>query len=210
MIDMKENDAELLLLIKRCKRGNMIAFDTLMQKYQAAVFGYAFKLCNNYEDANDITNETFIKLIDVIKTFNEESRFKGWLFTVVKNIYIDRLRSEKKINVVSINEGEDGEQIEIKDEAPNPEILLIDEEKKKILHRLIDELPLIQRDPIRLFYLEGKSYQQISDILGTPMGTIKSRINRGIETLKDKFMEQYVHPRELPRGRQSSLPPPKK
>lgn len=210
-----QNEDEVKLLIKKCKKGDMIAFDNLMRLYQASVFGYVYKLCNNYEDANDITNETFIKLLSAINTFDEKSRFKGWLFTIAKNIYIDKYRAKKNHSYVSIDEGEDNTQIDIIDDTPNPEAHILDDEtnkdiilfKEKLSH-YIDELPVIQREPIKKYFLEGKSYEEISLELNVPKGTLKSRINRAKEKIKERFVEDFGKKKilELPFVRQSSLP----
>lgn len=210
-----QNEIEVKNIIKKCKRGDMIAFDKLMTLYQASVFGYAYKLCNNYEDANDITNETFIRLLSVINTFDDKSRFKGWLFTITKNIYIDKYRAKKAHNFVSIDDNEDNTQIDIIDDTPNPESHLLEDENnkdikffKEKLSGYIDELPVIQREPIKKYFLEGKTYEEISRELNVPKGTLKSRINRGKEKLKERFIEDFGKKKilELPFVRQSSLP----
>lgn len=206
---MTENDIILRNIIKKCKRGDMNAFDRLMSEYQAPVFGYAYKLCQNYEDANDITNETFIRVLESIKNFDMDGHFKGWLLKIVKNIYIDRFRSEKKRKYVSIDGDEENRAVEIVDETPNPMLQLLDEEKKQILRDMIDSFPEIHRQPLKLFYIEGKSYKQISEELGISMGTTKSRINRGMEMLRNKFINEYAE-RELPEKHIKSLPSPEK
>lgn len=205
----KTNITEFRLknIIKKCKAGDMNAFDTLMREFQSSVFGYAYKLCNNYEDANDITNLTFIKLLEAIKTYREDSHFKGWLLTIVKNTYIDMLRSEtNRKNAISIdNTDEEGGQMEIRDESPNPMTQILEEEKKEILRKIIDSLPQIHRQPLILYFVEGLSYKEISDKLGISMGTTKSRINRGTEILKNRFIAEYME-KELPKRETKSLP----
>ena len=205
---MEDKSIVLRNLIRKCKQNDMSAFDRLMNEFQSSVFGYAYKLSKNYEDANDITNETFVRVLDAIKSFQEGSHFKGWLLTIVKSVYLDRYRAEKKHQHLSL-EGGDESGIEIKDDSPGPDITLLDEEKKNILNDMINALPEIHRQPLLLFYISGKSYKEISRELGISMGTVKSRISRGVDSLRNRYLEEYEE-KKLPKGNQKRLPSPHK
>ena len=178
-------------IIQRCKQGDLSAFDELVRLYEKQVYNFAYRLAGNYDDANDIAGETFIKVFHAIETFRGDANFSTWLFRVVTNLYLDeRKRSKAHMNIpldeyIDLDESTVTRQIE--DTSPSPQELLESKERGDVLQSVIQTLPDYQRAMVLLFHTQGKSYEEIAEIMGLPIGTVKSRLNRARLALRDKL-----------------------
>lgn len=184
------------ILIKKCMKGNLKAFDELIEKHEKIAYNIALKMLKNPEDAMDVSQEAFIKVFRSIKTFNFESSFSTWLYRIVTNTCLDFLR-KRATNVYSIDSPihtDDGEiERDIPDDSETPEELLERKLTKELVTNSIDKLDDNHRTVIILRDIQGFSYDEISTILDCSIGTVKSRINRARNNLKDiliKEMEQ--------------------
>lgn len=178
-------------IIQRCKQGDLSAFDELVRLYEKQVYSFAYRLTGNYDDANDIASEAFVKVFNSINTFRGDANFSTWLFRVVTNLYLDeRKRSKAHMNVpldeyIDLEESTVTRQIE--DSSPGPEQLLEQMERAEALNALIQQLPDYQRAMVLLYHTQGKSYEDIAEIMGLPIGTVKSRLNRARLSLREKL-----------------------
>lgn len=179
---MTEND-----IIKKCKDGNREAFNKLVEKYQSQVVNIAYGMLSDKEDAYDATQEVFIRVYKSIGSFKEKSSFSTWLYRITANICSDILRKRQKTtNTISINQVYDDEnkEIDIKDESPMPEEMAEITERQRAVRQAIRELSDEYRAVITLCDIEGMTYDEISQVLGLPSGTVKSRINRARNSLR--------------------------
>lgn len=178
-------------IIERCKKGDLSAFDDLVKRYERQVYGFAYRMTGNYDDANDIASEAFIKVYNGIEGFRGDSNFSTWLFRIVTNLYLDhRKRSKCHLNVpldeyIEFEESSVARQVE--DSSPGPLEQVEFGERSSILEKAIGELPEYQRLMVLLFHTQGKSYDEIAEIIGLPIGTVKSRLNRARLALKEKL-----------------------
>jgi RNA polymerase sigma-70 factor, ECF subfamily len=197
---MIENEINLL---KKSKNGDIEAFEELIDGYQKKVFNIAFRMVGNYDDASELAQEVFIKIFKGIKSFKEESTFSTWVYKITTNVCLDELRKTRNNKSISLDEElklDDGEvQIQIVDHRPSPEIILEQKEIKKTVKKAIDNLSHEHRIVIILRELNGLNYGEIAKILKCPVGTVKSRINRARQELKEilknnkeLFNEEYV------------------
>ncbi len=170
------------LLILRAQQGERSAFDALVSLYKTRAYQFAMKLSGNEDDAADMVAEAFIRAFKAIQSFRSEASFSTWLFRILSNAYLDmhrRDKSRKQVSIEETMEGDDGEmQRQFADDAPNPQELAELSERSRALKRAIRTLPPDQRLMILLFHSEEKSYEEIADIIGHPIGTVKSRMNR--------------------------------
>jgi RNA polymerase sigma factor (sigma-70 family) len=182
--------------VKGAIDGNQIAFKKLMDKYQKPLYYHVLKMVKNHEQVEDLVQEAFMKAFDNLGSYNTNYAFSTWLYRITTNHTIDYLR-KKKLQTTSINEQvktKDGEmEIQISDEAETDRAI-IRKERKAILLEAIENLPEKYRQVIEMRHLEELSYQEISDHLGLPLGTVKAHIFRAREMLykslkdkKDKF-----------------------
>lgn len=160
----------------------MDSFDILISMYIDKAYSVAFGVMGNSHDANDITQEAFIKVYKNIDKFNFQSAFNTWLYRIVKNACIDELRKRKKSTVISIDAGidsDDGEYIlQIPDESPGIQEILEEKEAGIYLAEALAELKENHRAVLVLADIKNYDYSEIADMLDIPVGTVKSRISR--------------------------------
>lgn len=168
-------------LIKKCQKGDKQAFNELVKLYYPFVLGFLLKLIHNKETTEDLVQETFIKVIKNIDKFDftKKVTFNTYLITIAKNTYIDYIRSNNKelqeIDIDNVSDKISSEDKYLKAENYN---LLLEQ---------IENLPLIQKEAIKLKYLEGYTIEEIAKIQKTTKKTIKSRLFEGRKKLKEKL-----------------------
>lgn len=181
------------LLIKKCCKGNVKAFEELIINYEKKVYNISLSILKNPDDAMDASQEALIKVFQGIEKFNFQSSFSTWLYRVVTNTCIDYIRKNSN-NVFYIDDTiktDDGVIYrEISDESFTPEELLDKKLIKELVHESIDKLDDIYRIVIILRDIQGFSYDDISIILDLSIGTVKSRISRGRIYLKKIILDE--------------------
>ncbi len=191
------------ILLERSKAGDIAAFEMLVEAYQKKIFNLAFRMIGNYDDAGDLAQEALIRVYKSIAGFKEQSSFSTWIYRITTNVCLDEIRKRKNKKVLSLDEEihvEDGEmQRQIESDDPLPEEVFEREELRQIVGDAIASLPEEQRTVLTLRDLQGLSYEEIADILDCPGGTVKSRINRARQALKNALLtkrelldEEYV------------------
>lgn len=184
------NDIERLL-VKRSKNGDIEAFEQLIFDYQKKAYNIALRIMGNQEDAKDMCQEAFIRIYKSIEGFKEQSSFSTWMYRIITNVCLDEIRKKKRNDTVSMDntfETQDGElHFETASEDDTPEEAFMRTEKKRAIIRAINELNEEYKTAIVLRDIQGFSYEEIANILCCSIGTVKSRINRGRNILKDKL-----------------------
>lgn len=176
------NDNELIALIKQ---DNLDAFDVLIERYQDELFNYLAYYMSNREVAYDIAQDAFLKLFRYRKKFDEKhGNFKGLLFTTAINLAKNYFRKNKNRKTVSIDNElqlDKGDTLkwELPDESQDTEDKVSRKETISNIEAALENLPEKFKEIILLRDYEGYSYEEIADMLGISMGTVKSRINRG-------------------------------
>lgn len=178
-------DLDLVKEIQTRKENWNIAFEQLVRKYQQPVLNIIYRYIGNYNEAEDIAQEVFIKVWRKIKSFKGKAKFSTWLYRIVVNQCLDYKRGKKQEVVVSLDDKLQEEKI--------PESLagrLEFEEKKKaiIVRQAINELPANQRIALILSKYENKSYQEIAQIMKVSLPAVASVIFRAKENLKVKLL----------------------
>lgn len=185
---LMEDDAAL---IRRVRSGDWEAMDLLVRRHYPNVFKLAFRLTNNYDDAQDIVSEAFIRVQNALPGFRGDATFTTWLHRIVKNVFLDerkkqRVRSHSSLEeMVELEDSSVSRQVE--DPAPGPGWLVEREERSELVQRAVLALPKNQRLMIALYHFQHRSYDEIADIMGLPIGTVKSRLNRARLALKSKL-----------------------
>ena len=173
-------------------KGEENAFRSLLQKYRNLVFSIMLKMVRNKQEAEDLTQEAFMKAFASLASFNDEFAFSTWLMKIASNNCIDFLR-KKKLKTYSIHEPiqykDEKIEIEIPDHDPGPERTLIQSERSRMIEKTISELPERYRYVIILRHKEEKSYEEIAEIMNLPLGTVKAQIFRAREILNKKLKE---------------------
>ena len=178
-------------IIERCKRGDLAAFNELVKKYEKQVYNFSYRLTGNYDDANDIAQEAFLRVYNAIGSFRGDASFSTWLFRITTNVFLDerkRARAHPQSSLdeyVELEESSVSRQIE--DTSPTPDLVTEGKERAEILQDAIQSLPDYQRAVVTLYHTQQKSYEEIAEIMEQPIGTVKSRLNRARLALKEKL-----------------------
>lgn len=176
-------------LLEKAKNGDVLAFEKLITEYQKKVFNIAFRMVGNYDDASELTQEVFIRVFKSLKNFKEQSLFSTWIYKITTNVCLDEIRKRKKRKAVYLDEeiklDENEVKRQIEDDKPTPEMIAEKNEISKAVNDAIESLSEEHRTVIVLRDLQGFSYEEIAKITSCPEGTVKSRINRARQALKE-------------------------
>jgi len=181
-----------IVLLDRCKAGDTVAWDTLIRRYEKSICKFAYSLCRNHEEAGDIAGQVFLRLYQNLHTFRNEASFTSWLFRIVRNTYLDLCvrpahRSHLSLDAGPNNDNEPSTGRDIMDPAPSPESICMEHETAQLLAKAIHHLPAYQRQVLRMYHSEGKSYEEIAAATGLSIGTVKSRLNRARNMLRERL-----------------------
>lgn len=181
-------------LIEKCRIGNREAFDVLIRRYERPIYHLAYRLSGNYDDAHDIAAETFLRIYRAIGTFQCAITLPAWINRIVANVFYDTRRHAYRHPAVSLDalveKTGDSLLANEKNTARSPHAEAEENERKSILARAIQSLPDYQRMMVTLFHSEGRTYEEIAEIMKIPVGTVKSRLNRARLALRERLTPQ--------------------
>ena len=173
-----QTDAEIIAL---CLQGEASAWEAIVARFRRRVFHIAYKFTGKHDEAEDLTQEIFLKLFKSLDKFRRDADFSTWLSSVARHYCIDHYRARKREREVLVDD------LLAFDMAPasygNPQRAIEETDSKVLLRRGLDQLPPKLREAVVLRDLQGLTYQEMADRLDLPEGTVKSRINRGREEL---------------------------
>ncbi len=179
-------------LIEATKNGDEAAFAAIVGRYRNPITNYLYRFLNDYEEAVDLAQETFVRVYFAIDRYHTEYAFSTYIYRIATNLAISELRKRKRRTILSLTglfQSEDDEQTEFQppDKRSLPDQDLVDDERSKVIAKAIVTLPTKYRVPIILRDIEGKTYDEIAEILDLGLGTTKSRISRARGLLKEKL-----------------------
>lgn len=187
------SDAEL---IERCLRKDNAAWELVVARFRRKVFDIAYKFTGKHDEAEDLSQEIFLKVFKALDKFHRDADFGTWLSSVARNYCIDRYRASKREKEVVV---EDALAYDLAPAASgNPYRTLEDKDRSSLVRRGLDQLPGKLREAVILRDLQGLSYQEMATRLALPEGTVKSRINRGREELARLLLRAQQPPRRTP------------
>lgn len=169
-------------LILQVKEGNHGAFRVLVERYMKHAYNIAYGFVNDHDDAEDIAQESFVRIYDSIKTFRGDAAFNTWLYRIVMNISLNRLRRKKNMNRTKLSSFQN-----MMLTADSGYAMVSQNETKEIMERKLHELPTLQRAVVILRHLNGLSTKQVSGILRCSEGTVKTHLHRGLKNLRSKM-----------------------
>ena len=174
--------------------GNNEAFDALLNRHQTQVFSYIMRIVRNRDLANDIFQETFVKAITTIRQgrYTDAGKFGAWVNRIAHNLVIDFYRQEKSENTTSTDEGE----MDILNRADlsegTVEDVIVNEQIRKDVRRIIRELPKTQRDVLVMRYYRNLSFKQIADMTGVSINTALGRMRYALINMRRIAKERNI------------------
>jgi RNA polymerase sigma-70 factor (ECF subfamily) len=201
-------------LIEQCLSGDQAAWETIVRQNWRKVFNVAYKFVGKHDEAEDLTQDIFLKIFKALGTFDRRANFQTWIISISRNLCIDHYRSVRKERQTIAREVDAGE-LQPASSDRGPYHAAEHEDLRGLLRQGLQALPATLRTAVVLRDLQELSYQEIADQLGLPEGTVKSRINRGrielahqLRRLQDK-QPAVRRRRGAPargRGRRSGVP----
>lgn len=187
---MEQTDDEL---IQAYRDGETNALTILIERYLDPIYGFARRMTGKPDEAEDIAQETFVKVWKTLPRYKMTGTFKAWIFAIARNTAIDRLR-KKKVAVFSDFEDSSGKNMLVETLADDPALmptqLLEKAEEKGLLDKALLELAPLDREILLLHYGEDMTFEAVGKILNKPLNTVKSRHRRAVTRLRE-FFEQW-------------------
>ena len=165
-------------LIEQCLKGDQAAWETIVRQNWRKVFNVAYKFVGKHDEAEDLTQDIFLKIFRALGTFDRRANFQTWIVSISRNLCIDHYRSVRKERQTIAREVDAGELQPASPER-GPYQAAEHQDLRALLRQALQALPATLRTAVVLRDLQELSYQEIADQLGLPEGTVKSRINRG-------------------------------
>jgi RNA polymerase sigma-70 factor (ECF subfamily) len=191
-------------LIEQCLAGDQSAWEQVVRQNWRKVFNVAYKFVGKHDEAEDLTQDIFLKIFRALNTFDRRANFQTWIISISRNLCIDHYRSVRKERQ-TIARDVDSSDLQPAARDRGPYQMAEHQDLRAQLRQALETLPVTLRTAVVLRDLQELSYQEIADRLGLPEGTVKSRINRGrielAHQLKRLQENQPVKPRKRGPGR---------
>jgi RNA polymerase sigma-70 factor (ECF subfamily) len=172
-------------LVQGLRRRDPELLDRLIEQYQYRLFRYLLYITGNTERAEDFFQETWIRVLERGHQYDGKFKFEAWLFTIARNLVIDWQRQKKAVSLDAMTDPEEGKPFEIVDEkAESPLQLFLQSESQDQVQASLALLPAPYREVLLLRFQEEMQLDEIARIQATPISTVKSRLYRGLESLK--------------------------
>ena len=181
--DMIVKDYTDMQLIEACLSGDQECFTELVNRYKNLVFSIILRMTKDSEEANDISQEVFIKVYKNLASYTPEFKFSTWIMRITSNHIIDMHR-KKKLEMVSFEAHTEESGVAIAGTTASPETIYLEREQTARINKIVADLPEMYKIPVVMYHQQGLSYQEISDKIGEPLSKVKNRIFRGRKMLK--------------------------
>jgi RNA polymerase sigma-70 factor (ECF subfamily) len=169
------------------------SFEELVRRYQRPISAYVYRMVGNYESALDLTQEIFIKVYSSLRRYREEFKFSTWIYKIAHNSAVDHLR-RNATREQSLVVGPEGDQFDLPVESTHltPEQESERKERRGEIESVVRTLPANYRELIILRHSQDLSYEEIVDVTGLPLGTVKNRLFRAREMMRQQFIERGI------------------
>ena len=183
-------------LIQRCLEGDHSAWDALVRAHWKRVFKLAYRFAARYDEAEDLTQEIFVKLFRSLATYDRQASFETWLTRITRNLCIDHYRRRRR-EAQKVVDDIDLDTVSFDQLLSSPDAALAHRDEISMVRRALAQLPAAYKAPVTLRDIRGLSYEEIAAQLQLPEGTVKSRINRGRRELAKHLRVLQGHQSEM-------------
>jgi RNA polymerase sigma-70 factor (ECF subfamily) len=185
------NASEYAELVARAQASDREAFDRLVDETYTMAYATAYRLTGDADAASDATQDAYVRAYASLHTFRGNSTFSTWLYRIVVNVSLDILRRRARAPAPLTSAGEQDEEreVEVVDHTANPQADVERRERQAAVQRALQRVSDDHRTVLVLFDLNGLAYEEIAAVLGVPLGTVKSRLNRARLALRDAIQE---------------------
>lgn len=192
-------DEELVAL---ATAGDLDAFNQLVHRWERPIYALAYRTLGREEDARDVAQEAFLRAYRGLRGFKGQAKFSSWLYRITLNLCRDWMRRERRTPVVQVPEGTDPVDLADAHAAPTESVedLVARREMSAAVARAMAELPEEQRTAIMLKEYQGLTFQEIADLLGCPLSTVKTRLYQGLSVLRRRLERRQAEDASLRRA----------
>lgn len=186
------NDVDL---VARAREGSEDGFEELVRRYQRPIVAYVYRMIGDYDSALDGTQEVFIKVYNSLDRYNSEYKFSTWIYRIAHNVAIDHLRRASTHGASLHIDDADGDEFErplVNCGQASPEIASERSERRETIEAAIQTLPHAYRELILLRHAHDMSYDEIAEVTGLPLGTVKNRIFRARACVRERLVERGI------------------
>jgi RNA polymerase sigma-70 factor (ECF subfamily) len=193
-------DAQLgAMLVRRCIAGDASAWEEIVQRYSRRIYNICYRFAGSADDAQDLTQEVFIKMYRTLKTYDlERGALMTWVTTITRNLLVDHFRKTRQDRMTDSLDGETSQHEDaaplsdrIPDKTQPPDARVQSRETGEVVHQALQKLSPELREAVILRDLQDMDYRDIATVLKVPEGTVKSRINRGRAELARLLQRTY-------------------
>ncbi|MGD8329230.1 MAG: sigma-70 family RNA polymerase sigma factor [Acidobacteriota bacterium] len=185
-------------LVQACKEGDQTAFNLLVWRWEKPLFNFTYKYIGDAQLAQDMVQETFIRVLRSIRTYEHRGAFSTWLYRIAVNLCKDHFR-KKKLPMVSLHDyytTSSGDRVYVKDsiadDAPRSDEAMAAADREEMVRRLLAGLPEEQRVVILMKEYQTLTFREIAEVLEIPEGTVKARLYRGLRTMREQLERSGV------------------
>jgi RNA polymerase sigma-70 factor, ECF subfamily len=180
-------------LVVRAIKGREDGFEELVRRYQRPIAAYVYRMVGDYDAALDLTQEVFIKVYSSLERYRSEYKFSTWIYKIAHNASVDHLRrgASREQALTSEIDGEERE-IAVLSRKLSPEQEYAVEERRSEIERVVRQLPTVYRELIILRHQHDLSYDEIAEVMSLPLGTVKNRLFRARELMRQQFIERGI------------------
>lgn len=180
-------------LVASAIAGGESGFEELVRRYQRPIVSYVYRMLNDYESALDVTQEVFIKVYNSLERYSAEYKFSTWLYRIAHNAAIDHMRrNPQNSQSIETENAEGAYELQIESSLPSPETERERSEWRTEIEAVVKCLPAAYRDLILLRHSQDLSYDEIAAITGLPLGTVKNRLFRAREMMRELFIDRGI------------------
>lgn len=184
------SDEELILEFQQTR--NEEAFEILVERFKNPLMNFVYRFLGDYESCTDVVQETFIKVFRYKDSYSSMAKFNTWIYTIAGNLARSEYRRRRRRNFFSINDyGEEHQTYDLPDNSYRPDDATDSGIKDEIIQKALLKVKDVYREAVILRDIQELSYEEISEILGIEVGTVKSRINRGRAQLQKLLKHIY-------------------
>ena len=188
---MNDRDKEI---IQKVLDGDVQAFAQLIDRHKAKAMTLAVRILKNREDAEEALQDSFVRMYRSLSSFEWKSSFSTWFYRIVYNTCATAVGKKNRIHALSIDvEDEDGLKTEITSDELQPDIRLESDEFSKIVNDEVEKLPVVYGSTFTLFVIQDMSYEEIVQVTGLPLGTVKARLFRARAMLREAIVKRMDH-----------------
>jgi RNA polymerase sigma-70 factor (ECF subfamily) len=173
----------------RLRRGDPGAFEAVLARHQNRLYRYLLRLLRDEAAADDLFQQTWLKVMTRLHRYDTNRSFEAWLLAIARNLVIDHLRRHSKELLEARLPSGDSAAARVPASQPGALESLLTRERRELLLDKLSELPVIYREALSLRFEEEMTFEEMAEVLGTPLSTVKSRVQRGLQALRGKLRQ---------------------